>query len=299
MDKETIQRARQADLPEYLMSIGVQLTKSGNRYRHKEHDSLIFTGNSYFWNSKQDHGNAVDYLTKYMNMDFLSAVSALANTSPIADNLRKRTFEPDKDGFCLNQDKVKRYLNKARLINYGIINHFIERKILFQESGTDNAYFPMLDERGNCVGAELQGTKQKRFKGIKANSKYGYGFNIGFSANNTFDYALFFESAIDLMSFIDYEKNFKGKTLDNCLLVSMAGLKISTVKHTLKSFPGKPAPVLCVDNDEAGRNFLNALKAANINFIERLPEGSYKDWNEQLVAAAKKQTHFPPFQING
>jgi len=40
MDREIIQKARKANLAEYLISVGIPLVKNGKRYRHKEHDSL-------------------------------------------------------------------------------------------------------------------------------------------------------------------------------------------------------------------------------------------------------------------
>ena len=64
MNKELIQKARQTNLAEYLTSIGIPLKREGNRYRHKEHESLIFTENAYYWNSKQQKGNAIDYLVQ-------------------------------------------------------------------------------------------------------------------------------------------------------------------------------------------------------------------------------------------
>lgn len=283
MDKETIKRARQANLAEYLLTAGVPLVKNGKRYKHKEHDSLVFTENSYFWNSRQEHGNSIDYLVKHMNMSFKNAVSALTNIS-IIDYKQKvvETFELDSETLCRDNDKIKKYLNKTRFIGYGVINHLIENKLLFQEVNTNNAVFPMYDVNNNCVGTELQGIIKKRFKGIKANSKYGYGFNVKFSNDNTYDYALFFESAVDLMSFIDYKMNHEKKSLNRCILISMAGLKKNIVEYTLKAFKSDLKLVLCVDNDKAGQEFKNAIKDARIDYIDCPPDERHKDWNEQL-----------------
>ena len=54
MDREIIQKARQADLTAYLLSVGVPLVRNGTRFRHLENDSLIFTKNAYYWNSRQE-----------------------------------------------------------------------------------------------------------------------------------------------------------------------------------------------------------------------------------------------------
>jgi len=288
MDRETIQRARQADLSQYLMSIGVPLIRNGIRWKHKEHDSLTFTENAYYWNSRQEHGNAVDYLTKYMDMSFQDAVTALIGFSSVdREPVLTKDFELGKMELSRSIDRVKRYLNKSRFVGYNVVDYLIENKLLCQEVKTNNALFLMYDENHNCVGAEAQGITLTRFKQIKAGSKYGYGFNVPFSDNGSFDFALFFESAIDLISFIDHKMNCKKKSLKRCLLVSMAGLKVNILKHTLKAFKGPLRPVICVDNDKAGAAFTKNLKEENIAFILRQPDERYKDWNEQVTAEKK------------
>ena len=49
-------------------------------------------------------------------------------------------------------------------------------------------------------------------------------------------------------------------------------------------------PVICVDNDTAGKAFIERLKTRyNGNGImTRLPEAPFKDWNEQLVAGKNR-----------
>jgi hypothetical protein len=288
MDKATIQTARQANLAEYLLSVGVPLVRSGARYRHKDHDSLVFTKNMYYWNSRQEHGNAIDYLVDYMNMTFVEAVLALINVPEIEKTTSSKIFDMSKISVLDNQDKVRRYLYKTRDISNGVINHFTENGLLLEEERTNNAIFPMYDENNSCVGAEVQGIKRKRFKGVKSGSKYGYGFNVGFSDDNTYDYALFFESAIDLMSFTDYKWHVDKKNLDRCLLISMAGLKTNIVKHTLETFKGDMRAILCVDNDTAGLAFKRELAKMKIPYAECSPAEKYKDWNDQLKGAKQK-----------
>ncbi|MCL2049318.1 MAG: DUF3991 and toprim domain-containing protein [Defluviitaleaceae bacterium] len=276
--------ARQANLAEYLLGVGVPLVRSGSRYRHKEHNSLIFTDNAYYWNSRGEHGNAIDYLMRHMNMDFKSAILALTNTS--ISQTTKQSMKPfalDNSKLQNNQNKVRRYLNTIRNIGFSIISHLTEKNLLHQEKRTNNAIFSIYDENNICVGAEVQGITSKRFKGIKKNSKYGYGFNVRFSENDTYDYALFFESAIDLISFIDYKHNHEKKNLNSCILVSMSGLKLNVIKNTVAVFKGNMGVVLCVDNDNAGAMFINKVENAKIPYIKRLPDKKFKDWNEQLT----------------
>ena len=77
IDKSIIQQARQTDLAQYLISIGEPIIRNGHRHRHKNHESLVFTKNAYYWNARGEHGNSLDYLTKHIGMDFESAVNAL------------------------------------------------------------------------------------------------------------------------------------------------------------------------------------------------------------------------------
>ena len=296
MNKELIQKARQANLAEYLTSKGIQLKREGQRHRHTQHDSLIFTKNSYYWNSRQEKGNSIDYLVRHMEMSFIDAVLALTATSELShtpDITPSKGFMLDSETLNPNCQQAKTYLNKERHIESNIIDYLVQNRLLLQERKTNNIVFPMYDESNICVGAELQGVTKKRFKGIMEGSKYGYGFNVRFSNDGTFGYALFFESAVDLISFVEYKKNYENKSLDKCILVSMAGLKTNIVKHTLKSFNGDLKIVLCVDNDDAGQLFKSDIEGIQANYIDCAPNEKYKDWNEQLTAI---KSHSIPIQ---
>ena len=71
---------------------------------------------------------------------------------------------------------------------------------MYQEQRTKNVIFPIYDRNNNMIGKEVQVTQEpKHFKVIKNKSKCIHGFNVGFGDDNTYAYALFFESVIDLM----------------------------------------------------------------------------------------------------
>ncbi len=88
------------------------------------------------------------------------------------------------------------------------------------------------------MGAELNGTlSDKRYKGIAENSVYGYGFNLRTSKIEDLKNYMFFESAIDMLSYINiYQIDGKLSELKDTILVSMGGLKLSIVKSTLEAF---------------------------------------------------------------
>lgn len=279
---DVVKRARQADLAGFLASLGVPLARAGGRHVHAVHDSLVFTKNAYYWNSRGEHGNSVDYLTRHMGFDFKTAVAALAGFSPVAD-----APPPKKPAAVPAPDfgRAIAYLHKTRGISYSLIQELIDAKLLFQDACTNNAVFVMFDENGEKVGAEFEGTLSgRRFKGVEAGSKYGCGFTVGspVGAVAAFpDFALFFESALDLVSFIEISRR-QGKSLERCLLVSMAGLKIAVVRRALKTYGGRA--VLCVDADAAGDAFAGKVAADGIPLMRRRPESPCKDWNEVLRA---------------
>jgi hypothetical protein len=95
---------------------------------------------------------------------------------------------------------------------------------------------------------------------------------------------LFFESAVDLISFMDFKLNHEKKTLDKCILVSMSGLKENIIRHTLKVFSGDLKVVLCVDNDMAGEKFKKEAESEKMPFLVCAPDRDFKDWNEQIKA---------------
>ena len=279
-----VQKARQTDLAAYLLSIGEPLTRNGTRHKHKTHDSLVFTKNAYYWNSKGESGNAVDYLTRHMGMDFKTAVAALTNFD-YTDDKKNYSGQEKKDGeVAQSYSRVFAYLTKTRGIDSKIVQRLVDRGLLNQEAETNNAAFLMVDENGEVVGAELEGTlSERRFKGVRAGSKYGYGFNLRmFEDSKTVDYIMFFESAVDLLSFADLKINHHRKDLNGCLLVSLVGLKANILEHMSKAFGGKI--VLCVDNDTAGDIFITEIKTKGLEAILARPEAKFKDWNEQLRA---------------
>ena len=273
---ETIKEARRADLPAFLMGQGVRLKKDGSRYKHAEHDSLVFKGNAYYWNSRNESGNALDYLQRHMGYTFKDAVKTLALCTESPDYTDNAVYEPkEKAG---NYSRVIAYLTKTRNIDPDIILECISRKLLYQTNAHNNAAFIMLDEHGQAVGEELQGTlSDKRFKGISSGTKYGYGFSIIPQQASKIKYILYFESVVDLLSFWTLAKR-DGKDLAGCRLVSMAGLKPNIIKHMTSVFGG--SVVLCVDNDEAGHNFIKHCEILGIPHRTRLPVK--KDWNEEI-----------------
>jgi hypothetical protein len=283
--REQLLAARQADLAAYLIARGEPLIPSGpNRYKHRDHNSLVITGNAYYWNSRQEHGNAIDFLQSFYGLSFREAVEVLTDGAgkniDVSPPAAPECFDFAQIELAPDMQRVIDYLHHQRGLSVELITELIRHRQLFQEAQTNNAIFPIY-EGTEIVGAEVQGTlSHKRFKGIKTGSKYGHGYNLTFGDNPAF--ALFFESAIDLLSFVDLS-HMRGKGLEGCRLTSLMGLKPNIVDQTLAQLP-TARPVLCVDNDPAGASFVQTVQAANAGVMVRQPDPAYKDWNDQLRA---------------
>ena len=75
--QEQIDRANQADIVSFLQSQGEQLTRAGNEYRWKRHDSLTVRGNKWYRHSQSKGGAPVDFVMEFFGKSFTEAVELL------------------------------------------------------------------------------------------------------------------------------------------------------------------------------------------------------------------------------
>lgn len=186
--------------------------------------------------------------------------------------------------------------------------------------------FKYFDNNQNIIGGSLQGIEanKNRYEGkgylkqIIYNSDGTAGVNV--TVGEKADRLIFFEAPIDMMSYYELNKN----NLNNVKLISMDGLKESTVARYLTehiitdevrrktldfsnavgymNFIIKDTDyfdhnknidviTLAVDNDNAGRNFIEKLEKIGLKFQTELPpqlENKEKtDWNEVLIVQKK------------
>ena len=76
--QEQIDRANQADLVSFLQGRGEQLTRAGQEYRWKRHDSLTVRGNKWYRHSQSKGGGPVDFVMEFFGKSF----TCLLYTSP-------------------------------------------------------------------------------------------------------------------------------------------------------------------------------------------------------------------------
>lgn len=277
-NNEQLERARSANLAEYFRSSGYEIEQIKNELHVKNYGGLYINLNDNSWfcfSADKGGNNAVNCLTEIIGMDFKTAVEELSGER------FSRRFENPQNNISVkkelelperadNMKMVFAYLCKTRGISSEIVSQLAHDKLLYQDK-KGNAVFLHKDENGKIIGAEIQGTNSsKRFKGVaKGTSDSVFSFQIG-SPNR----AYVFESAIDLLSFKQLANPQK---IQNCILVSMAGLK----PNSLEKLRNSGIKIYsCVDNDEAGRAFTAAQNLTPCNRI--LQENGVKDFNELL-----------------
>ena len=75
--QEQIDRANQADLVSFLQGQGEQLTRAGQEYRWKRHDSLTVRGNKWYRHSQSKGGAPIDFVMEFYGKSFTEAVEML------------------------------------------------------------------------------------------------------------------------------------------------------------------------------------------------------------------------------
>ena len=267
---DLIEKARQASLADFFTQNGFETELSRNELHVKGYGGLYVnteTNEWYCFSQADKHGgrNAINCLTDIIGMDFKSAVEALSGANMTYLDYRKAVLKlPQAKKMVLperadNIRKVFAYLCQTRMLDSKIISDLAHEGLLYQDK-RGNAVFLHRDENGNSIGAEIQGTNsKKRYKGVAPGTSDSlFSVTIGTPTK-----AYVFESAIDLLSFRQLANQQK---IQNSILVSMAGLK----PNSLKKLSERGLQLFaCVDNDEAGRNFIsnNNLTQRNLNLL--------------------------------
>lgn len=217
----------------------------------------------------------------------------------------------------------RNYLKAERKLSDETIDTFLATGNLAQATRKKGDYFePVIvfksrDEAGQLIGASLQGIVENRIqhpergrlKQIMKNSDGLSGFHLDIGKPNRL---IFAEAPIDLMSYYELHKD----QLQDVRLVAMEGLKkgvisrytvdlltdgkysqtmsreqvrgaLDTLAKTTSHLEEPPNLItLAVDNDEAGRRFVQDLKDDGIPITVALPplkqNQEKMDWNDYL-----------------
>ena len=150
--QEQIDHANQADLVSFLQSQGEQLTRAGNEYRWKRHDSLTVRGNKWYRHSQSKGGGPVDFVMEFFSKSFTEAVELLTGEKGSAQPPDRSTPAPFSD-FRLpprspDNRTARNYLTAARRIDEDVTGFFFSTGDIYEEAAHHNAVFVGRDESG-------------------------------------------------------------------------------------------------------------------------------------------------------
>ncbi len=294
---EQIERANLVNLPDFLRSQGFSLKQVGREYILQEHDSLHIKNNEagevgkWFRFSENKGGNNIQFVQKFMGLDFISAVELLSNEKaiPFHSHSISKAEPPKNREIILHEStdlsRTMHYLHDVRGLSIASLEKLTDEGRLSQEEKTGNAVFKIFDENGLLVCAEKVGTSVSvRFKSFDKGAANGYGFEMVIGEPKS---TYFFESAIDAISFADLHSE-----QSDYRLVSMAGVKPSVVTETMKRYAISPENIyLCTDNDKAGNEFAEKL-IARYPAMKRVTPNGAKDWNDILQGRINKMKRY-------
>ena len=141
--QEQIDRANQADLVSFLQGQGEQLTRAGQEYRWKRHDSLTIRGNKWYRHSQSKGGAPIDFVMEFFGKSFTEAVELLTGekgAAPPPDRPSPASFSD----FRLpprNPDNriVRNYLTAVRRIDEDVSGFFFSTGDIYEEAAHHNA----------------------------------------------------------------------------------------------------------------------------------------------------------------
>ena len=223
---------------------------------------FVFCSPSY--SGTGEHGNSIDFLTRYFNFSFADTVTTLCRIRAHSFNATAGTKQ-----FSLPQQaerpfgKVVKYLT-GRGIPENLVIYLIQEGLLYQDL-CGNAVFVDLDEsyceiRGTGVGNHFHGCRKK------ASDRFWY-----FLTESKPEAVYICEAAIDALSLMLIHQK-EGKN-EPAAYVSIGGV---ANQRTIDRLKRKHGVVLAVDNDQAGKE----ARKRNPDLPVLIPEG--KDWSEDL-----------------
>ena len=280
--QEQIDRANQADLVSFLHGQGEQLTRAGNEYRWKRHDSMTIRGNKWYRHSQSKGGGPVDFVMEFFGKSFTEAVELLtgeqgaaAPDRPSPAPLSDFRLPPRSD----TAGQVKSYLTEARRIDEDVTGFFLSNGDIYEEAAHHNAVFVGRDESGIPRYAHQRGTTGNFRLDVKGSDK---AFNFCYRGEG--EKLFVFEAPVDLLSFLCLFK----KDWQKHSYLSLGGVGEKALVRFLSDRPSVKTIYLCLDSDEAGNEACSRI-------AKLTPEGLtvhrlvplFKDWNEVLQRRAE------------
>lgn len=307
--KDELEAARKnSSALEYARRQGYELIKENNYYRMKDHDSLVFKQDgTFFWNSRQVKGDAIDFQIHYEGKSMVDAVLTLAGPqqsyarptaperiSPSPESNAPETVleMPEKAITCRH---IFGYLCGTRGLEKDVTREMVRQERLYQSTVTvssgrelHNAVFVYKDPEGQVVGGFKRGTSNHPEFPAYKRAVYGSNKNYGWllSAKTKTHTVCVFEAAIDAASHASLEAA-AGKYWGCVDRLSLEGLNPTPLQKYLESHPETRNIKLMLDADGPGRAAAEQLaeKLQNAGYrVENLTPPTGKDWNDSLLA---------------
>ena len=300
--QEQIDRANQADLVSFLQSQGEQLTRAGNEYRWKRHDSLTVRGNKWYRHSQSKGGAPIDFVMEFFGKSFTEAVELLTgekgaapppdSPAPLSD-FRLPPRSP-------TAEQVKRYLTEARRIDEDVTGFFISSGDIYEEAAHHNAVFVGRDEDGIPRYAHSKGTAGTFRLDVKGSDK---AFNFCYRGEG--ERLFVFEAPIDLLSFLClFKKEWQKQSY-----LALGGVGEKALLRFLSDRPNIKTVYLCLDSDQAGNDACSRLVELN---VYRKLQGHWIIEMSEMIATAnaksiediksflsrQKETYKAPYEVH-
>ena len=274
--QEQIDRANQADIVSFLQSQGEQLTRAGNEYRWKRHDSLTVRGNKWYRHSQSKGGAPIDFVMEFFGKSFTEAVELLTGekgAAPPPDRPSPASFSDFRLPPRSPDNRIARnYLTAARRIDEDVSGFFFARGDIYEDAAHHNAVFVGRDEDGIPRYAHQRGTTGSFRLDVKGSDK---AFNFCYRGEG--ERLFVFEAPVDLLSFLClFKKEWQKQSY-----LALGGVGEKALLRFLSDRPNIKTVYLCLDSDQAGNDACSRL-------AELVPEGLtvhrliplFKDWNE-------------------
>ena len=296
---EQLIRANTVDLVEFLRIKGEKLERCGKEHKliytdsNGKHDSIMIHGSSWFDHKNQIGGGAIKFMQQFYGLPFPQAVLNLlgADMPKITHRATETMTEKEKAEFKLPPEnktmyRVFAYLTKQRFIAGQVVSHFAHAHTLYEDAEHHNAVFVGLEETGVPRQASRRSTSTytKTFKNTVEGSDTRYSFaHYGES-----DKLFVFEAPIDMLSFITiYPHEWQQHSY-----IAINGVYEHPIMQALMNHDSLRQIVLCLDNDEGGRDGAERLRdILHDKGYDRVSILSpcHKDWNEDLKALNGQQ----------
>lgn len=261
--EEEIARANSVDILELARGYGYQPEKSGRKAVHLKHSGGLYIfpeSNRFFhWTGGESDkkGGAIDFVMREENLSFGEAVGKLIGEDYISHVREVKPYEKEEKGPLVLPDKAQNfkraywYLVSHRGIDPEIVSHFMNLKMIYQETKYGNCVFVAHDAEGTARYCAMRAARENSgFKMDAPNSDKSYPwFHEGES-----ELLIVNEAPIDMMSHATIAKVFYGQDWRQDHRISVGCLWDGALERYLEGHPQIRRIVFAVDNDYLARD---------------------------------------------